>query len=172
MIRAAIALALLAAAPIAAEPVRVRYAEGVVHGFLALRTTDGKTVADGDLIQRAAGTRVTTRLVFHFRDGSIRDETTVFTQHGQFRLVSDHLVQKGPTFEQPLEMTIDRVSGRVVVKYTNDHGEQKVEDERMKLPEDLANGMILTLLKNVAPDAAPPALSMIAPTPKPRLVSW
>lgn len=172
MTRAAIALALalLTAAPMAAEPVRVRYAEGIVHGFLALRTTDGKTVADGDLIQRAVGTRVTTRLVFHFRDGSIRDETTVFTQRGQFRLVSDHLVQKGPTFEQPLEMTIDRASGRVVVKYTNDHGEQKVEDERMKLPEDLANGMILTLLKNVAPDAAPPALAMIAPTPKPRLV--
>jgi len=155
---------------LAAEPVRVRFTEGLVHGFLALRTTDGKTVADGDLIQFARGGRVTSRLVFHFRDGSIRDETAVFTQAGSFRLVSDHLVQKGPTFEQPLEMSIDRASGRVVVKYANDHGEQKVEDERMKLPDDLANGMILTLLKNVAPGAAPPTLSMVAATPKPRLV--
>jgi len=67
-------------------------------------------------------------------------------------------------------MSIDRASGRVVVKYLNDHGEQKVENERMKLPDDLANGMILTLLKNVAPGAAPPTLSMVAATPKPRLV--
>ncbi len=170
MIRRAIVLALVAAAPLAAAPVRVRYAEGLVHGFLALRTTDGATVADGDLIQHAAGTRVTSRLVFHFKDGSLRDETTVFTQRGQFRLVSDHLIQKGPTFEQPLEMTIDRAAGHVVVKYTNDRGEQKVEDERMQLPDDLANGLVLTLLKNVAAGAAPPKLSMIAPTPKPRLV--
>jgi len=155
---------------LAAEPVRVRFTEGLVHGFLALRTTDGNTVADGDLIQSARGGRVTSRLVFRFRDGSIRDETAVFTQTGSFRLMSDHLVQKGPAFAQPLDMSIDRASGRVVVKYVNDHGEQKVEDERMKLPDDLANGMILTLLKNVAPGAPPPTLSMVAATPKPRLV--
>jgi len=161
---------LLIALPLAAEPVRVRFTEGLVHGFLALRTTDGKTVATGDLIQSASGTRVTSRLVFHFTDGSLRDETAVFTQRGQFRLVSDHLVQKGPTFEQPLEMTIDRAAGRVVVKYTDDHGEQKVEDERMQLPDDLTNGIILTLLKNVPAGAVPPKMSMIAATPKPRLV--
>jgi hypothetical protein len=148
----------------------VRHVEGIVHGFLALRTTDGKTVADGDLIQNTTGNRVTSRLVFHFRDGSLRDETAVFTQRGTFRLISDHLVQKGPTFEQPLEMSIDRASGRVVVRYTNEHGEQKVADERMDLPDDLANGLTMTLLKNVSPKAPPPTLSMIAPTPKPRLV--
>jgi len=56
------------------------------------------------------------------------------------------------------------------VKYTNDQGDEKVEDERMELPDDLANGIILTLLKNVAPGAAAPRLSMVAATPKPRLV--
>jgi hypothetical protein len=171
MIRATAGLiAVLWATTLAAEPPPVRYAEGLVHGFLALRTTDGDIVADGDLIQSASGLRVTSRLVFHFKDGSIRDETTVFTQRGHFRLLSDHLIQKGPTFEQPLEMTITRATGRVVVKYTNDKGEQKVEDERMQLPEDLANGLILTVLKNVAAGGVPPQLSMIAPTPKPRLV--
>jgi len=168
--RLVLAAILLGSTPLSAEPVRVRFAEGLVHGFLALRTTDGKTVADGDLIQTVSGTRVTSRLVFRFKDGSLRDETAVFTQRGQFRLVSDHLIQKGPTFEQPLEMTITRASGRVVVKYTSDKGEQKVEDEQMELPDDLANGMTLTLLKNVPPGGAPPKLSMIAPTPKPRLV--
>jgi hypothetical protein len=170
MIPRAFILALLWAASIAAEPVRVRHAEGLVHGFLALRTTDGKTVADGDLIQNASGARVTSRLVFRFRDGSIRDETAVFTERGRFALVSDHLIQKGPTFKEPLEMTIDRAKGRVVVRHTNEHGEQKVEDEQMELPDDLANGMILTLLKNVAPGTPPPTLSMVAATPKPRVV--
>jgi hypothetical protein len=39
----------------------------------------------------------------------------------------------------------------------------------MDLPANLANGMTLTLLKNIGV-APPPTLSMIATTPKPRLV--
>src|SRR2546429_2797872 len=108
----------LAATRLAGEPVAVRYTEGIVHGFLALRTLDGKTVADGDLIQVARGGRVTSRLVFRFKDGSVRDETSVFSQDRHFRLLSNHLVQKGPAFSQPLEMTIDCASGRVTVRYT------------------------------------------------------
>src|SRR5262249_53094338 len=67
-------------------------------------------------------------------------------------------------------MTIERATGHVVVRYTTDHGEPKVEDERLELPDDLANGIILTLLKNVAPGPPPSSLSMVAATPKPRLV--
>jgi hypothetical protein len=151
------------------EAVVVRHTEGVVHGFLALRTLDGKTIADGDLIQGARGNRVTTRLVFHFKDGSLHDETAVYSQRREFRLLSDHLVQKGPTFPQPLDMTVDE-RGDVTVRYTNDHGEQKVETEHLDLPPDVANGLILTLLKNVRPDAPPKTLSFVATTPKPRLV--
>jgi hypothetical protein len=153
-----------------AEPVAVRFAEGLVHGFLTLRTLDGGVIANGDLIQSARGSRVTSRLVFRFNDGSLLDETAVFSQQGHFRLITDHLVQKGPAFSKPLEMSIDRNAGRVVVRYSDDDGHPKVEDERMKLPDDLANGLVLTLLKNVRPEALPQSLSMIAPTPKPRLV--
>ena len=35
------------------------------------------------------------------------------------------------------------------MRYTDDHGKPKVESEQMKLPPDLANGMTLTLLKNL-----------------------
>jgi len=59
----------------AAAPVAVRHTEGLVHGFLVLRTLSGDTLADGDLIQIARGYRVTSRLVFHFKDGSVHDET-------------------------------------------------------------------------------------------------
>ena len=141
-----------------------------MHGFLALRTLDGALLADGDLIQTAHGERVTARLIFRFKDGSIHDETAVFSQRRVFRLISDHLVQKGPTFPQAIDMTIDAVKGDVVVRYSDDHGEQKTESEHLDLPPDLSNGLILTLLKNVRADAAPKSLSFVAATPKPRLV--
>jgi len=156
-------------ASILAEPVTVRYAEGLVHGFLSLRALDGTLVANGDLIQVARGDRVTARLTFRFKDGSLSDETAVFSQRGHFRLLSSHLVQKGPTFPTPLDASIDGTSGQVTVRYVDD-GKQKVEAEHLELPPDLANGMILTLLKAVRPSAPPASLSMVAYTPKPRLV--
>jgi hypothetical protein len=165
-----LALALAATSvELRAEPVAVRYTEGLAHGFLVLRTLDGRTIADGDLNQVASGAQVTSRLMFRFRDGSLHDETAVFTQREQFRLVSYRLVQRGASFPQPLEMTIDAASGDVRVRYSDDEGEAKVESERMELPPDLANGMMSVLLKNVRPGAVP-SLSFVAATPKPRLV--
>jgi hypothetical protein len=151
------------------QTVAVRHAEGLVHGFLTLRTLDGTPLADGDLIQTSRGDRVTTRLVFRFKDGSIHDETAVYSQRQRFRLITNHLVQKGPTFPQPLDMSIDGSSGQVTVRYADD-GKQKVETERIEVPPDLANGLILTLLKNVRTGAPPKTVSLVAATPKPRLV--
>ena len=34
--------------------------------------------------------------MFHFKDGSTHDEEAVFSQQQDFRLIRDHLVQKGP----------------------------------------------------------------------------
>ncbi len=165
-----VAAALAVASSLSGEPVAVRHTEGIVHGFLTLRELDGTPIADGDLTQLARGNRVTSRLTFRFKDGSLHDQTAVYSQRGRFRLLSDHLVQKGPTFPRPLDMTI-KSSGDVTVKYTDDHGAQKAETEQLKLPPDLANGLILTLLKNVRPDAPPKTLSFVAATPKPQLVN-
>ena len=151
-------------------PVAVRRAEGLVHGFLTLRTLAGDTLADGDLIQVARGDRVTSRLVFHFKDGSVHDETAVFSQRSNFRLLSDHLVQKGPAFQHPMEVLIDGSTGQVTVHSTDDDGKEKVETEHLNLPPDVANGLVLTLLKNVRSDAGQMTVSMVAATPKPRLV--
>jgi hypothetical protein len=154
----------------AAAPVAVRKAEGRVQTSLTLSTRDGTKLANGELIQTPGGDQVTTRLTFHFNDGSLHDETTVYTQREHFRLVSDHIVQKGPAFKRPfLESTIETASGRVKVRYT-DGGKEKAIDERMELPADLANGLIPTLLKNLSPKVATATVSMLAITPKPRLV--
>ena len=73
-----------------ADPVPVRHPQGSSHGFLALKTVDGTRIATGDATQMVHGDRVTSRLVFRFRDNSIDDDITVFSQRGVFRLISDH----------------------------------------------------------------------------------
>jgi hypothetical protein len=155
---------------VAAESVVVRYPEGVAHGFLVLRTLDGKPIADGESTQVARGDHVTNRMWFKFTDGSIYEQTTVFSQNGTFHLVSDHVLQKGPTFERPLETAIDTASGQVTVRY-KEHGEEKVLTKRLQLPADVANGMLFAVLKNVSRDAPKTTVSYVATTPKPRLVN-
>jgi hypothetical protein len=122
------------------------------------------------LLQTARGNTVTSRLAFRFKDGSLHDETAVFSQAGQFRLLTDHLVQKGPSFSRSIDMSLDAAKGDVVVRYS-DGGETKTESEHFDdLPADLANGLVLTLLKNVASTAPPKSLTFVAPTPEPQRV--
>jgi hypothetical protein len=165
-----LAVALASTGRPAAEPVAVRYVEGLTHGFLSLKTIEGKLLGSGDLIQTVHGARVTSRLVLRYRDGSISDETTVFSQQKQFRVLTDRLVQKGPSFRTPLEASMDRSRGLVTVKYTNEKGEQKVEEEKFEFPEDLANGILMPLTKNFVKGGVPESVSVIAITPKPMLV--
>jgi hypothetical protein len=163
-------IALLAAdSPLVAQ-IAVRHTEGLVHGFLLLRSTEGEPLADGDLTQGMRGNRVTSHMVFRFKDGSVNDETTVFSERGNFRLLNYHLVQKGPAFPHPLDMSIDTASGEVTVRYIDDDGKEKTSTESMRLPPDLANGMISILLKNVHPGESSVSMSMVVATPKPRLV--
>jgi hypothetical protein len=147
----------------------VQHAEGLVHGFLTLKTLDGTRLADGDLIQTARGDRVTTRLVFHFKDGSIHDETVVYSQGQRIRLMTYHLVQMGTAFPRPLDMSIDGRSGQVTVRYT-DGGKPKVETEHIDVPADLGNGLIPTMLRNVQTGHPPTTISFVVSAPKPRLV--
>jgi hypothetical protein len=150
--------------------VPVRYKEGLTHGFLVLSTLDGNPVAVGDLTEVARGNKVTSHLVFHFNDGSLQDETTVFSQRQNFSLITYHLIQKGPAFPQPTEISVVAATGQVSVRYTNDKGEEKTENEHLNLPSNLANGLVLTLLKNIHPEDQLPQLSMVVATPKPRVV--
>jgi hypothetical protein len=153
-----------------AQQVAVKYKEGVVHGFLVIRTLNDETIAAGDLAQLANGDRVTTHLVYHFKDGSLQEETAVFSQRGSFRLITDHLIQKGPAFKRPTDLSIDGSTGQVRVRYTDDDGKEKVITDRLKIPPDLANGAIPTVLKNIPPGTPKTTLSMIVATSKPRLV--
>lgn len=163
--------ALLLPSPVLSQsPVPVLYTEGVVHGFLVLSDLDGKALADGDVTQVARGDRVTSHTILRFKDGSVNEETVVYSQRRTFRLISDHQVQKGPAFKQPMDVLVDGLTGQVTVHYTDDSGKEKTVTERLKLPANVSNGMILTLLKNIRPDVPLTTLSMAAAAPKPRLV--
>src|SRR5215469_17650462 len=152
------------------ESVPVRYVEGTIHGFLVLRTQEGHAIAVGDLVQVIHGERVISRLLFRFQDGSVDDETAVFSQRGTFQLITDHHVQKGPSFPQSMDMSIDVRQGRVTVRSTGKDGKEEVMTDHLDLPSDLENGMILSLMKNIQPETAETRVSMIVATPKPRLV--
>jgi hypothetical protein len=157
---------------LAASPaIPVRHPEGTVHGFLVLRSADsGKALAEGALLQSTRGNEVTARLVFHFHDGSLHDETAVYSQRGSFRLLRDHLIQKGPSFPTTLDASFDAGRGTVTVRSRKKDDEEEVKTERMKLPPDLSNGVLFTLLKNVQPDGPKTESHFLAFTPKPRVV--
>jgi hypothetical protein len=152
------------------DPATVRFTQGQIHGFLTLRTSDGALIANGEEIQVNHGDRVTSQLVFRFKDGSLQDETTVFTQSGHFRLLSDRLIQKGPAFKHPMDVTINGSTGVVTVHSQDDNGKEKVETATLQIPPDLANGMVPVLLTNMASGEQAATASMIVATPKPLLV--
>lgn len=163
-------LALLVQTPVAkADPVPVRYPEGSVHGYLSLRSPDGGLLASGDLTQTVHRGRLTSRLIYRFKDGSIDDDTAVFTQNGHFRLLTDHHVQRGPAFPESMDVLIEARTGQVTVQYA-EGGETKVETTHMELPDDLANGILLDVVKNLPARGPETRISYVAATPKPRLV--
>jgi hypothetical protein len=152
----------------AAAP-RVLHFEGLLHGFLLLRNVEGEVLAEGEITQVAHGDKLKASLVFHFKDTSLYQEDVVFSQHRVFRVFSYHLTQKGPAFKTPLEFSLDGSTGEALVRYTNGDGKEKIASERLKLTQDLANGLITTVAKNIQPGASPLTLAMVVATPKPRL---
>lgn len=153
-----------------AEPIPVRHLEGTAHGLLELRSDDGRVLASGDSVQVVHGDQITTRTLFNFKDGSVDDETTVFAQRRAFHLITDHHIQKGPSFPHPMDVLIDSRSGMVTVRSTGKDGKQEVITQRVAMPPDLANGMVPLAVENMLPNAPETAVSMLVATPKLRLV--
>ena len=79
-------------------------------------------------------------------------------------------MQKGRAFKRPTDVSLNASTGQVTVHYTDNDGKEKTITDRLKLPADLANGLVTTLLSDVDPKAPRTTLSMLVATPKPRLV--
>ncbi len=153
-----------------ADPVPARQTEGLLHGFLIMRGLDNTILASGEVSQVRHGDRVSSDLVFHFKDGSIHEETTVFTQRRTIQLATYHLVQRGKAFKRSTDLTADVATGKVTVASVDDKGKEESFSDRLKLPTDLANGMIFVLLDNIDPKTPKTTVSMLVATPKPRIV--
>jgi hypothetical protein len=160
---------LILADAVQGQDLSVRQRLGSMQGFLTLRDQAGAILAAGDLTQVPYGDSVKLQIVFHFRDGSIDDETTVFSQKKAFRLISDRHIQKGPSFPHPCDITIDVHSQQVTIRDLSKANEAP-RIEHMDLPPDLANGIIFFLIMNLPPDAQKIEFPYLAPSVKPRMV--
>ena len=143
----------------AADPVPVRHLEGVTFGFLVLRSLAGDALAYGEWkeVVTPGDPVVTAELQLHFNDGSVYEEITKFTQRGTFRLVSNQVTKKGPSFKQDSESWIDAASGKVTIA----RGKEKRPTKQIDIPPDAANGMLFILAKNMDPSAPETTVAMV-----------
>jgi hypothetical protein len=162
-------LLLLPARASQAAPIAVELPEGNLRGFLILRSLDGAAIAHGELRQRPKSALIESRLLLHFKDGSLYDETVTFSQDRVFTLHAYRLQERGPSFPTT-EISFDRKSRHYEARtQEKKDGPEKTASGDLEMPADLYNGMALILLKNLPSRAA--EVRMAAFTPKPRLIT-
>jgi hypothetical protein len=162
--------AMLGSLPAAAAPIPVRFPEGSIHGFLVLRTQEGRFLAQGDLLEVSRGDEIHKTTVFRFKDGSLFEEKVVFSQQRVYTLRSYRLEQRGPAFTEDTKLSLDRATGKYRVE-TKSHkgGSAKVLEGTLNLPPDVYNGMIPTILRDLDKGAGA-TVHFIAFTPEPRII--
>lgn len=152
-----------------AEQITVKHVQLPMHRFMVARSEAGQIIANLEFLQAVQSDRVTMHVIYRFVDGSIDDEETTYTQQGAFRLVRDHHVQVGPFFSKPLDFSVDASTGMMTSR-TIKNGKMHVESKHMNLPDDLANGIVGTLLLNVPHHTTPFQVGMLAPVGGGRLI--
>jgi hypothetical protein len=154
-----------------AAPIAVRFPEGVTHGFLLVRSLAGEIIGQGEITQMVKeGDLVESRLVFKFKDGSLHDEKVAFSQQRLFTLISYHLVQRGPSFPEQIDVAIDRGTREYTVR-SKAAGDEKEEvlTGTFDLPKDVYNGMVITMVLNL-PKGAGETVHILAFTPEPEVI--
>ena len=152
-----------------AEQIPVRHIEGTTLGFLEIHDESGTPIAYGELQQVVKKAYLMDDLKFRFKDGSFYEEITKFTQHGVFQLLSNQVVQHGPSFKEQLESLVDVRTGTVTVRSIKNGKEKKVK-KHLEVPPDVANGLLLIIAKNLDPSAPKTVVTMIAGSSGPRII--
>ncbi|MHB1863658.1 MAG: hypothetical protein ACYCVL_11865 [Gemmatimonadaceae bacterium] len=155
--------------PAGAAPIAVRYAEGSVHGFLALSTAAGAPLANGDVLEVATNGVVASRLVFHFADSSLFEESVTFTEDGVFAMQDYHLVQRGPAFAQDLDASLSGSGKYLVITKSHQDGRERRYAGTLSLPRDVYDGMVIIIAKNVSPRTNT-TIHIVAFTPAPHVI--
>jgi hypothetical protein len=154
-----------------AAPVEVRFLEGVTHGYLVVRSQGGETIGQGELTQVVKERDlVESRLVIRFKDGSLYDEKVTFSQQRVFTIIRYHLIQRGPSFPEQLDVSIDRGTAEYKVRsQAGQEGKEEVRTGHFDLPNDVYNGMFVVVLKNLLKDANA-TVNFLAFTPAPEAI--
>ena len=166
----ALSLLLMGSASALPEAIPGTYRQGSLHGFLLLKSANGRLIATGDQTNVVHGEEIHAELILRFRDGSIDDEVTDYRQGTVFQLIRDHHIQKGPSFPKPLDMTISVPDGAVTWMEWKD-GKSETKTQHMDLPPDLINGMMQLAVEDFPPRADELKTSYLAADPKPRVVT-
>jgi len=156
---------LLACASAHAAPVPVKFVEGLTRGYMLLRDMNGKVLANGDLIQVAKDEHIEKRMTFKFKDGSLYDERVTYTENGVFRLEKYELTQSGPAFEHDLEISLTAATGAYSVR-KKDHkdGDVDTDEGKLDLPDDVCNGLLMTIVKDLPKDGAKVHFATFSPS--------
>ena len=150
--------------------VPVRFTEGTVHGFLELTTAEGTLIAHGDLLQVVREGGIASRMVFHLAKGSVFEETVSYTQHDVFTMQTYHLVQSGPEFGEDLDASLSRAGTYLVKTKSHKDGREHQYAGTISMPDDVYNGMVSTIAKNVSPHENT-TVHIVAFMPEPRVIA-
>ena len=121
-----------------------------------------QVVKEGDLVE--------SHLVFNFKDGSLHDEKVAFSQQRVFTMLRYHLVQRGPSFPDQIDVSIDRGTAEYKVRSpAGKDGKEKVLTGHFDLPNDVYNGMFVVVLKNLLKEAHA-TVNVLAFTPSPEAI--
>ena len=166
-----VVFAALTSTPAEAAPVEVRFPEASTHGYLLVRSLAGEIIGQGEMTQVITEEDlVENRLVFRFNDGSLHDEKVAFSQLGVFMMMRYRLVQRGPSFPEQLDVSVDR--GRTDYTVRSKKRAQEKEDVltgQVDLPKDVYNGMLITVSKNLQKGVGQ-MVSIVAFTPTPQVI--
>jgi len=164
-------LVMLALPALHADPVRVKLSQGSIDAYLLIRDESGKVIGTGESVNEPSGAAWRMKMMLKFTDGSVDEETTVYSQRGTLRVISDHHVQKGPRFKKPMDMTID-VAKQTVTWHDVHDGKDEVKVEHMDVPADLSNGLLPLVAQNFPKGVDELKMGYIVATPKPRVVKF
>ena len=94
----------------------------------------------------------------------------VFSQKRVFTLLTYHLVQRGPSFPEQLEVSFDRRSAHYTVRSQRGTKEKEnVKSGQFNLPKDVYNGMLIMVAQNL-PKGIDVTVSVLAFMPEPQVV--
>lgn len=166
-----VVIGVLVYSPANAAPVPVRFPEGVAHGYLLVHSQGGETIGQGELTQLAKeGDLVESHLVIRFKDGSLYDEKVAFSQQRVFTMIRYRLIQRGPSFPEQLDVSIDRGTAEYKVRsQAGQKGKEEVLTGHFDLPNDVYNGMFVVVLKNLFKEANA-TVNFLAFTPAPEAI--